>query len=66
LMQACYYSIYRLLRQTGIFLDYDLFGLVDGGVATHRRWLQEAGFEKTECTWEEERLGIIAAWVKDI
>jgi SAM-dependent methyltransferase len=63
LMQACYRSIYGLLRRTGIFLDYDLFGLVEGGAGTHRRWLQAAGFERTECTWEDPPLGIIAASV---
>ncbi len=65
LMQACYRSIYGLLRPTGIFLDYDLFGLVAGGVATHSRWLHEAGFEKIHCTWEEPPLAIIAAWVRN-
>jgi SAM-dependent methyltransferase len=63
LMQACYRSIYGLLRRTGIFLDYDLFGLVEGGAETHRRWLHAAGFERTEYTWEDPPLGIIAAWV---
>jgi SAM-dependent methyltransferase len=63
LMQSCYVGIYQLLRSTGIFLDYDLFGLIEGGASTHRRWLREAGFERTECTWEEPPLGIIAAWV---
>jgi SAM-dependent methyltransferase len=64
-MQACYRSICELLRPTGIFLDYDLFGLVDGGISTHRRWLHEAGFERTECTWEEPPLGIITAWTRN-
>jgi SAM-dependent methyltransferase len=63
LMQACYRSIYESLRPTGIFLDYDLFGLVEGGLATHRKWLTAAGFARTECTWEESPLGILAAWV---
>jgi len=66
LMRACYASIYGLLRPTGIFLDYDLFGLVEGGVATHRKWLHTAGFERTECTWEEPPLAIVAAWPKNI
>jgi SAM-dependent methyltransferase len=64
LMQECYRSIYELLRPFGVFLDYDLFGLVEGGVATHRRWLQAAGFERTESAWEEPPLAIIAAWVR--
>ena len=63
LMQACYRSVYELLRPTGIFLDYDLFGLIEGGVGTHRSWLQAAGFERTECTWEEPPLASVAAWV---
>ena len=62
LMQACYRALHGLLRPTGIFLDYDLLGLVEGGVATHRGWLHAAGFEKTDCTWEEPPLAIIAAW----
>jgi SAM-dependent methyltransferase len=66
LMQACYRSIYGLLRPTGIFLDYDLFGLVEGGIGTHREWMHAAGFERTECTWEEPPLGIIAAWVTNV
>jgi ubiquinone/menaquinone biosynthesis C-methylase UbiE len=65
LMQACYRSIYELLRPTGIFLDYDLFGLIQGSVGTHRSWLHAAGFERTECTWEEPPVGIIAAWVSN-
>ena len=66
LMQACYRSIYGLLRPTGIFLDYDLFGIVEGGLGTHRKWLHAAGFERIECTWEEPPLGIIAAWVTNV
>jgi SAM-dependent methyltransferase len=65
LMQACYRSIYEMLLRTGIFLDYDLFGLVASGVATHRGWLQAAGFARTECTWEEPPFGIIAAWAEE-
>lgn len=61
-MQQCYRSIHEMLVRTGIFLDYDLFGLVEGGVATHRQWLHEAGFARTECSWEEPPLGIVAAW----
>lgn len=64
LMRSCYKAIHRLLRPDGMFLDYDLFGLVEGGVNTHREWMREAGFAKTECTWEEAPVGIIAAWMK--
>ncbi len=62
LMRACYGSIYEMLLRTGIFLDYDLFGLVEGGIATHREWLHAAGFARTECNWQEPPLAIIAAW----
>jgi SAM-dependent methyltransferase len=62
LVKACYRSICRILRPGGLFLDYDLFGLVSGGVATHMNWLREAGFEKTERTWEQGPVAIVAAW----
>jgi hypothetical protein len=63
LMKACYRSICSLLRPGGLLLDYDLFGLVPGGVATHTRWLLEAGFERIQCIWEEAPLAIVAASV---
>jgi SAM-dependent methyltransferase len=63
LMKSCYRAIKALLHPHGIFLDYDLFGLVDGGAATHIKWLREAGFGKVECTWAQPPLGIVAAWV---
>jgi len=66
LMRSCYGSIYQLLQPGGVFLDYDLFGLVEGGTGTHRGWLREAGFERTDCTWEEPPLGIIAAWPRNL
>jgi SAM-dependent methyltransferase len=62
LMQASYRSICEILARTGTFLDYDLFGLVEGGIVSHRQWLREAGFARSECTWEEPPLAIIAAW----
>jgi ubiquinone/menaquinone biosynthesis C-methylase UbiE len=62
LMKACYRSVQRVLKPGGIFLDYDLFGLVSGGVDTHMQWLREAAFEKTQCSWEQAPVAIIAAW----
>jgi SAM-dependent methyltransferase len=53
LMKRCYRSICGLLRPDGLFLDYDLFGLVPGGVQTHSNWLREAGFERVQCIWEQ-------------
>jgi SAM-dependent methyltransferase len=63
LMKACYRSICSLLRPGGLLLDYDLFGLVPGGVGTHTKWLLDAGFERIQCTWEEAPLAIVAASV---
>jgi ubiquinone/menaquinone biosynthesis C-methylase UbiE len=63
LIKACYRSIRRVLRPGGFFLDYDLFGLVPGGVDTHIKWLDEAGFERTQCTWEQAPVAVVAAQV---
>jgi SAM-dependent methyltransferase len=63
LMRACYRSICGLLRPGGLFLDYDLFGLVPGGVESHSKWLAEAGFERIECKWEYAPVAVVAAWV---
>jgi ubiquinone/menaquinone biosynthesis C-methylase UbiE len=61
-MKACYRAICRLLRPGGLFLDYDLFGLIADGVQTHSNWLREAGFERIQCIWEQPPVGAIAAW----
>lgn len=65
LMRACYGAIRGLLRPGGLFLDYDLFGLIDGGVQTHSKWLREAGFERIQNLWEHHPIAAIAAWVPD-
>jgi SAM-dependent methyltransferase len=62
LIRACYRSIREVLSPDGIFLDYDLFNLIPGGVGTHQEWLREAGFARTECFWQEPPVGIVAAW----
>ncbi len=63
MMKGCYQGIYRLLRPGGLFLDYDLFGLVPGGVETHCNWLRDAGFERVQCIWEHAPAAAVAAWV---
>jgi len=63
LMKACYRGIHGLLRPGGLFLDYDLFGLISDGVKTHSNWLREAGFERMQCIWEHAPVAAIAAWV---
>jgi tRNA (cmo5U34)-methyltransferase len=62
LMRACYRSICSIMRPGAPFLDYDLFGLVPGGVQTHCKWLSEAGFEPIECKWEYAPVAVVAAW----
>jgi 2-polyprenyl-3-methyl-5-hydroxy-6-metoxy-1,4-benzoquinol methylase len=62
MMRGCYRSIRGLLRPGGAFLDYDLFGLVPGGVQSHSKWMVEAGFERTECLWEHAPVAVVAAW----
>jgi len=61
LIKACYRSIFHVLRPGGFFLDYDLFGLVAGGIETHMKWLIEAGFESPKCTWEQLPVAVISA-----
>ena len=63
LVKRCYRAIFGVLRPGGIFLDYDLFGLVAGGVDTHLNWIHEAGFEPVHCIWEQSPLAAIAASV---
>jgi ubiquinone/menaquinone biosynthesis C-methylase UbiE len=63
LIRAAYRAIYQLIKPGGVFLDYDLAGLVPGGVATHTKWLLNAGFGRVELKWEESPLAIVAAWV---
>jgi ubiquinone/menaquinone biosynthesis C-methylase UbiE len=63
LIRASYRAIYQLIKPGGVFLDYDLAGLVPGGVSTHIKWLGDAGFGSVELKWEESPLAIVAAWV---
>jgi ubiquinone/menaquinone biosynthesis C-methylase UbiE len=63
LIMASYRAIYQLIKPGGLFLDYDLAGLVPGGVSTHIKWLHDAGFGRVELKWEESPLAIVAAWV---
>jgi len=48
------------LKPNGVFLDYDLFGLI-GGIDAQMRTIREAGFAAVDCLWQEGRLGIIRA-----
>ena len=57
---ACYRAIAGVLKPAGVFVDYDLFGLI-GGVDAQMETICEAGFAAVDCLWEEGRLAIIRA-----
>jgi SAM-dependent methyltransferase len=57
---ACYRAVAGVLKPKGVFLDYDLFGLV-GGIDPQMRMIREAGFAAVDCLWQEGRLAIIRA-----
>jgi ubiquinone/menaquinone biosynthesis C-methylase UbiE len=50
---AVYRGIARVLKPSGRFLDYDLFFDRIGGIAGHIRLLQEAGFARVDCIWQD-------------
>ena len=56
----CYRALANVLKPEGVFLDYDLFGLI-GGVDAQMRTIREAGFAAVDCLWQEGRLAIIRA-----
>jgi SAM-dependent methyltransferase len=57
---ACYRAIAGLLKPDGVFLDYDLFGLI-GGVDAQLQTIRNAGFGAVHCLWQEGRLAILRA-----
>jgi SAM-dependent methyltransferase len=59
---ACYRAIAGVLKPGGVFLDYDLFGLI-GGVEAQSQTIREAGFAAVDCLWQEERIATLAARV---
>ena len=60
-ISAVYRGIARLLKPGSLFLDYDLYN-VAGGIPLHIKMMQEAGFARADCVWEQERVAIIAAY----
>lgn len=60
LIAACYRAIARVLKANGVFLDYDLFGLI-GGVEAQLQMIEDAGFATVNCLWQEGRLAMIRA-----
>jgi SAM-dependent methyltransferase len=57
---AAYRAIAGILKPGGVFLDYDLFGLI-GGIEEQLRDFRQAGFAAVDCLWQEGRLAIIRA-----
>jgi ubiquinone/menaquinone biosynthesis C-methylase UbiE len=55
---ACYRAIYDLLRPGGCFLNCDRF---IEGVDAHVAALQDAGFSRVECPWQEAPRAIVVA-----
>ena len=49
-----------MLKPGGVFLDYDLFGLI-GGIDAQMQTIRDAGFAAVDCLWQQERLAIIRA-----
>jgi SAM-dependent methyltransferase len=57
---ACYRGIAQVLKPDGVFLDYDLFGLI-GGVEVQIQTIRDAGFAAVDCLWHQGRLAILRA-----
>jgi hypothetical protein len=55
-----YRGIAAVLKPGGVFLDYDLFGLI-GGTDAQMQTIRDAGFVTVDCLWKQERLAIICA-----
>jgi len=59
---ACYRGVAGILKPAGVFLDYDLFGLI-GGLDAQMQAIHEAGFAAVDCLWQEGRLAIVRATI---
>ena len=57
---ACYRAIAGLVKADGVFLDYDLFDLI-GGLDQQLRTIEDSGFAKVGCIWQQPPLAIIRA-----
>ena len=61
LIAGAYRGIAGVLKPGALFLDYDLFFDEIGGLAGNAQMLQEAGFVRVDCLWQQEPLATIAA-----
>jgi hypothetical protein len=50
-----------VLKPGALFLDYDLFFDEIGGLRGNTQMLQDAGFVRVDCLWQQEPLATIAA-----
>jgi len=57
---ASYRAVAHVLKPDGVFLDYDLFGLI-GGIDAQMETIKASGFAAVDCLWHEGRLAIIRA-----
>ncbi len=59
---ACYDGVRSLLKDGGVFIDYDHFDRV-GGVPLHQHMLKVAGFASADVLWHEHPTAVIKASV---
>jgi SAM-dependent methyltransferase len=62
---ACYRGIAQVLKPGAPFLDYDLFDIA-GGLALHIKMLEEAGFARIDCLWQQSPVATLAAYATGI
>jgi SAM-dependent methyltransferase len=58
---ACYRGIATVMKPGMPFLDYDLFDIA-GGLALHTKMLNEAGFARVDCLWQQSPAATLAAY----
>ena len=58
---ACYRGIAQVLKPGAPFLDYDLFDIA-GGLALHTKMLEEAGFARVDCLWQQSPAAMLVAY----
>jgi SAM-dependent methyltransferase len=61
LIGDAYRGVAHALKPGGAFLDYDLFFEGIGGIERHKTLLQEAGFARVDCLWQQPPLATLKA-----
>ena len=62
LIAHAYRGVASVLKPGALFLDYDLFFDEIGGLEGNTQMLQEPGFSRVDCLWQQPPLAIVAAW----